>query len=87
MDAVLRGRPFCFTYTNDVLIASLDADTHRKRLEQVFTYLLDYHIQITVDKSEFDVTYTDFLVRTFLSAITPASSRYDVIQHFPKRTI
>lgn len=87
MDEVLRGLTFCFAYIDDVLIASPDADTHRQHLEQVFTRLQDYGIQISVEKSEFGVTSVDFLGHTVSpSGITPIPSRCDAIQQFPKPT-
>ena len=39
MAEVLGGLPFCFTYVDDILIASPNADTHQQHLEQVFTRL------------------------------------------------
>lgn len=82
MDEVLRGLQFCFTYVDDILIASSDADTHRAHLEQVFTRLQDYGIQVNVDKST-----VDFLGHTVsTSGITPTSSRCKAIQEFPKPT-
>ena len=83
MDEVLRGLSFCFTYVDDTLIASPNADTHRQHLEQVFTRLQDYGFQVNVDKSEIGVSTIDFLGHTVSSlAITPTSSRSDAIREF-----
>lgn len=48
MDEVLRRLPFCFTYIDELLIASSDAETHQQHLQQVFTRLQDYGIQINL---------------------------------------
>ncbi|XP_076044683.1 uncharacterized protein LOC143027299 [Oratosquilla oratoria] len=53
IDEVLRGLPFCFAYIDDLLIVSLDEDTHRRHLEEVITRLRDYGIQINAAKSKF----------------------------------
>lgn len=85
MDEVLRGLQFCFAYIDDILIASPDADAHRHHLEQVFTRLQDYGIQINIDKSQFGVSTVDFLGHTVSSSgITPTSSRCTAIREFPK---
>lgn len=85
MDEVLRGLPFCFTYIDDVLIASPDAATHHQHLEQVFNRLQDYGIQVNADKSELGATSLNFLGHTVsATGITPLQSRCESIQQFPK---
>ena len=87
MDEVLRGLPFCFTYVDDILIASPDRDSHKHHLGQVFARLQDFGIQINVDKSQFGVSTVDFLGHTVSSSgITPTSSRCEAIREFPKPT-
>ena len=87
MDEVLRGLPFCFTYIDDILIASPDATTHREHLEQVLTRLQDYGVQINVDKSQFGVPTVDFLGHTVSpSGIAPTSARCTAIEEFPQPT-
>ena len=81
MDEILRDLPFCFPHTDD-LIASSDAEAH---LWQIFTCLLDYGIQINIDKSVFSIPSVDFLDHTVSSAgITPLQSKCESIHQFPK---
>lgn len=85
IDEVLRGLPFCFAYIDDLLIASQDEATHRQHLQQVFTRLQDYGVQINVDKSEFGVASLTFLGHTISpEGVTPLHSRASAIQQFPK---
>lgn len=87
MDEVLRGLQFCFTYVDDILVASPDDAAHRQHLEQVFTRLKDYGIQVNADKSVFGVPSVDFLSHTVSSSgFTPTASRCTAIQNFPKPT-
>ena len=85
IDEVLRGLPFCFAYIDDLLIASPDEASHRQHLEQVFSRLQDYGVQINVDKSEFGVASLTFLGHTITPAgITPLATKCEAIQQFPK---
>ena len=87
MDEVLRGLQFCFTYVDDILIASKDPDAHQQHLSQVFSRLQSYGIQINVDKSQFGMPTVEFLGHSVSpSGITPLPSRCAAIQEFPKPT-
>ncbi|XP_076059465.1 uncharacterized protein LOC143036093 [Oratosquilla oratoria] len=54
IDENLRGLPFCFSYIDDLLIASPDEVTYRRHFEEVLTRLRDHGIQINAAKSKLD---------------------------------
>ena len=82
---VLRGLPFCFAYIDDFLIASNDVTFHKQHLQQVFTWLQDYGIQVNLNKSILGVTSIDFLGHTVTSTgVTPHHSKFESIMQFPK---
>ena len=88
IDEVRRGLPFCFAYINDLLIASNDVTTHKQPLQQVFTRLQDYSVQIYLDKSVLGVMSIDLAGHTTQQAslhINPsASSSCNSRSHLPK---
>ena len=85
MDEVLQCLPFCFAYIYDLLIAISDAKAHGQHLQQIFIRLLDYGIQINIDKSVFGIPSVDFLDHTVSSVrITPLQSKCESIHQFPK---
>ena len=85
IDEVTRGLDFCFAYIDDLLIASSDEETHRQHLQQVFTRLRDYGVQLNASKSTFGVPTVTFLGHTVSSAgIAPLQSKCEAIQQFPK---
>ena len=85
IDEVTRGLEFCFSYIDDLLIASPDEETHRQHLQQVFTRLRDYGVQINAAKSIFGVPTVTFLGHTVSSAgISPLPAKCEAVQQFPK---
>ena len=85
IDEVTRGLDFCFSYIDDLLIASPDQDTHCQHLKQVLARLSDYGVQINAAKSVFGVSTITFLGHTVSAAgIAPLSTKCESIQQFPK---
>ena len=61
MDEVLRRLPFVYAYIDDILIASKDARSHKRHLNEVLRRLTHYGFQINSDKCVFGSTHIDFL--------------------------
>ena len=87
MDQVLRGLPFCFTYIDDLLLASTDMKSHMEHLRAVFQRLADHGIVIHPIKSEFAVSSLDFLGHHVNPVgITPLDSSMSSIQSYAQPT-
>ena len=52
IDQVLCELPFCYGYTDDVLIVSATPEEHKEHLWQTFDRLKDYGIIISLNKCE-----------------------------------
>ena len=61
MDKVLHGLHFCFTYIDDLLIASSSPEEHKQHLRQVLERLSAHGIFINPQKCIFGVESLDFL--------------------------
>ena len=85
MDEVLRGFDFCFTYLDDILIASEDESQHYSHLKQVFEKLSQFGITINPAKCTFVQKKVLFLGHEITSnGINPPESRVKAIVDFPK---
>ena len=84
IDEVLRGLNFCYTYIDDVLIASSTAHEHRQHLQQVFQRFREYRAIINPSKCELGVTELTFLGHHLNSQGTlPLQEKVIAIQDFP----
>lgn len=85
IDTVLRGLDFCFTYLDDILVASEDSAEHFEHLEQLFARLDEYGIVLNPAKCNFGQPEVTFLGHTVNAhGIRPPAERVSVIRDFPR---
>ena len=85
IDDVLRGLTFCYTYIDDVLIASTNKEEHKQHLHLVFQRFKEYGVIINPSKCELGVTELTFLGHTLTSqGILPLQEKVTAIQDFPQ---
>ncbi|GFV78524.1 retrovirus-related Pol polyprotein from transposon 297 [Trichonephila clavipes] len=83
LHSVLRGLDFCFSYIDDILVASKDEVQHISHLKQVFQRLQDAGLVIKVTKCQFLQTEADFLGHHIsVNGIEPSKERIKVIEYF-----
>ncbi|GFX50391.1 hypothetical protein TNCV_339261 [Trichonephila clavipes] len=83
LHSVLRGLDFCFSYIDDILVASKDEAQHISHLKQVFQRLQDAGLVIKVAKCQFLQTELDFLGHHIsVNGIEPSNERKKVIKDF-----
>ncbi|GFW88433.1 hypothetical protein TNCV_3552031 [Trichonephila clavipes] len=83
LHSVLRGLDFCFSYIDDILVASKDEAQHISNLKQVFQRLQDAGFVIKVAKCQFLQTEVDFLGHPIsVNGIEPSKERIKVIKDF-----
>ena len=87
MDEVLRGLPFVYAYIDDILIASKDARSHKRHLNEVLRRLTHYGFQINLDKCVFGSIHIDFPGHhTYANGTAPLPEKIKAIQEFPVPT-
>ena len=87
MDTVCAGLPGVFVYLDDVLIASTDADQHRRDLKNLFDRLQQHGLVINRSKCVFGVPSIDFLGhRVNAEGITPLEEKVSAVRRFPRPT-
>jgi hypothetical protein len=85
MDSLLGDLPFAFVYLDDILVASINEDVHRRHLCQVFFLLEQSGLVINAEKCVFGKSSIEFLGHLISAAGTsPLSSRVDAIASFPR---
>ena len=85
MDKVLRGLHFCFTYIDDLLIASSSPEEHKRHLRQVLERLSAHGILINPQKCVFGVDSLDFLGHHVdCHGIRPLEEKVQTIRNFPQ---
>ena len=78
---------FCYTYIDDVLIASASPQEHQEHLRLVFQRLHDYGVVINPNKCQFGASSLQFLGHQIDSTgIRPRSHKVQVILDFPVPT-
>ena len=85
MDQVLRGLDFCYTYIDDVLIASRTTEEHKVHLRLVFERFVSYGILINPAKCVLGVSQLRFLGHHVNNqGVTPPPKQVQVIRGFPQ---
>ena len=85
MDQVLRGLHFTYNYIDDLLIASPDAQEHRKHLRLVFERLQSHGVLINPAKCVLGVRQLQFLGHQIDSqGIRPLPDKVKVVMEFPR---
>jgi len=82
---VLAGLDFVAVYIDDLVIASVDVESHRGHLMEVLKRLNENNLQIKLTKCFLFQTSVDFLGHEIsISGIRPLPIRIKAIQEFPK---
>ncbi len=68
MDKIFRGLPFGTTYIDDVLVHSVDEETHKNHLRQVFQRLQEAGLTLRGRKCHIGMTEVSYLGHVFSSA-------------------
>ena len=85
IDQVLRGLPFAYAYTDDVLVASSSAEEHKQHLRAVFRRLDEYGVVINPLKCVLGVEELTFLGHHVSSeGIRPLDDKVQAIRDFPR---
>lgn len=85
MHSVLRGLDFCFSYLDDLLIASRNIKEHHKHLKIIFERLSIAGLVINLEKCIFAQTEIDFLGHKITHfGILPAYDRVVAIREFKR---
>ena len=83
MDTVCQGLDFTFIYTDDILVASQNVETHKQHLQELFQWLKEYGLVINLSKSQFGCDTIDFLGHHIPNAgIMPLPDKVDAIVRF-----
>ncbi|GFS61567.1 transposon Tf2-12 polyprotein [Trichonephila inaurata madagascariensis] len=83
LHSFLRGLDFCFSYTDDILVALKYESQHIRYLKQDFQRLQDAGLVIKVAKCQFLQTEVDFVDHHIsVNDIEPSKERIKVIEYF-----
>ena len=85
IDYVLRDLDFCYTYIDDILVASKDHVEHEKHLRKLFKRLSEYGLILNSGKCIFgksDVKFLGYIVDD--RGIRPDLERVEAIKYFSK---
>ena len=83
VDEMLRGLEFCYSYIDDILIASEDEEQHYGHLQQLFERLQEYGIVVSPAKCLFgqqEVPFLGYIVSS--GGIRPMPEKVDAITSF-----
>ena len=85
MEEVLHGLHFCYSYIDDLLIASTTPEEHLEHLRLVLEHLAEHGIHINVSKCVFGALSLDFLGhRVNTNGIHPLEEKVQTIRNFPQ---
>nr|VZI26587.1 unnamed protein product [Spirometra erinaceieuropaei] len=86
-DYVLRGLPFVYTLTDDLIVASQNAEEHKEHLALVFSRLGTFGVIISSSKCVLGVPSLEFLGHHVDSeGLRPLSSKIEAVRNFPPPT-
>ena len=84
MDNVTRGLVGVYPYLDDILVASPDAESHRRHLEALFARLAEHNVTLNVEKCAFGQISMAFLGHLIDGkGIKPLDEKVDAIRKFP----
>ncbi len=85
MDRVGAGLDFVFIYMDDILVASVDEQSHLSQLRQLLERLHEFGLVLNLEKCQFGRAEVDFLGhRISAQEAEPLSSHLSAIQEFGK---
>lgn len=85
MHEVLSDLPFCFTYIDDILVASTDITEHQQHIRQLFQRLQKYGLVINPTKCKFGENVVNFLGYQVSSTGTkPLPEKVAAIANYPQ---
>ncbi|GBN78102.1 hypothetical protein AVEN_194688-1 [Araneus ventricosus] len=84
MDSIIRDIPSCYAYVDDLLIASVDQESHKSDLDLVFSKLSEHGIVVNPQKCVFDQSELKFLGFLISSkGISPLPEKVQFLKEFP----
>ena len=84
INEVLHGLDFAFGYLNDILVFSLDIETHLKHLEIIFQRLRETDLKLKESKCNFLKVHLQYLGHLVSGkGITPLPEKLESIQNMP----
>lgn len=84
MHEVTRGLDFCFSYIDDLLIASSNYQEHQQHLKILFERFVSYGLTINVSKCVFGESRVKFLgYEVSAEGTQPLADRVETISNFP----
>nr|VZI49822.1 unnamed protein product [Spirometra erinaceieuropaei] len=87
IDHVLRGLPFVYAYTDDLLVASRNEEEHKDHLALVFDRLDKFGVVINPSKCVLGVPSLEFLGHQVDSEVLrPLPSKVEAVRNFPSPT-
>ena len=85
MDKVLRGLPFVIIYLDDILVHSIDSETHCTHLRTVFKRLSEAGLTIRGQKCHLGLRSVTYLGHTFSSSgMAPDPQKVQSIRQWPQ---
>ncbi|GBN12077.1 Transposon Ty3-I Gag-Pol polyprotein [Araneus ventricosus] len=84
IDSIIRDIPSCYAYVDDLLIASVDQESHKSDLDLVFSKLSEHGIVVNPQKCVFgqsELKFLGFLVSS--TGISPLPEKVQFLQEFP----
>jgi hypothetical protein len=87
MDRVVAGLEGVFCYLDDILVASPDAESHRRHLQGLLSRLREFGLVLNVKKCVFGQSAVDFLGHSVSrGGATPLEDKVAAIRTFPRPT-
>ncbi|BHF84718.1 hypothetical protein SprV_0902786900 [Sparganum proliferum] len=87
IDHVLRGLPFVYAYTDDLLVASRNEEEHKEHFALVFDRLDNFGVVTNTTKCVLDVPSLEFLGHQIDSeCLPPLPSNVETVRNFPPPT-
>nr|XP_012136803.1 PREDICTED: uncharacterized protein K02A2.6-like [Megachile rotundata] len=87
MNEVTSGLDFCFTYIDDILVASENEEQHLRHLEALFKRLREYELVINPSKCIFGAAAVEFLGhRVSADGLQPLPEKVQAISEYPPST-